>query len=259
MSLQNISIKNTKKVALIKKTLAAVVLVGFAWLIFSAVSTNVETENLEPQIIKAPKVVKVRPTSPGGMQIDHQDKKVFDLLESSTSAGESDFVVMESQNTEKRLESLSKKAVAKAKVTKVEIEKEEVSKPIAVKKVTLRKAEPEVIKTPKKVVIKKVEKVEKIKKIESKKQKVVSKAKGWALQLGSFRKVTDAERAVTIYTKKVGAELKGFAPYIKKASLGDKGTVYRVYFTGFSDKNQAKQVCDKLQAKKQACFRTVLK
>ncbi|HAG53326.1 MAG TPA: hypothetical protein DCL21_06040 [Alphaproteobacteria bacterium] len=256
MSANNFSLKSSAKVVWLKRGSAIAVLAGFAWLVISAVSNNVDNETLEPMVVKAPEMVKQRPETPGGMKIDHQDKQLFDLLESETSSDAvNDAVIakakdLDAKNAELARQAIEKKALAeKVKVTKVAPKIVKVEPKAEVKKVEVAKP---VVKTVK------VEKPVQVAKKEAPKSVPVVKtsvANGWAVQLGSFRKNADAKRAVGVYNKKVGNILVGLKPYVKRVDLGEKGVVYRVYFTGLKDKEHAKQICSQLKVQKQACLR----
>lgn len=241
MSAHNFSLKTGSKNLWIKRGLAAAILAGFAWLVITAVTT-VDDENLEPTLVKAPTLIKQRPETPGGMKIDHQDKQLFDLLESENSSDAvADAVIAKAQATKEKDEALAKQAV----------EKKQLAAKAEIKKTVVKKAEPV------KAVVKTVE-TKKAAPVVAKKETKVTTAKvttGWAVQLGSFRKTTDAKRAVSVYTKKVGNILVGLNSYVKKVDLGTKGVVYRVYFTGLKDGAHAKQICSQLKAQKQACLR----
>lgn len=247
MSAHNFSLKTGSKNLWIKRGLAAAILAGFAWLVITAVTT-VDDENLEPTLVKAPTLIKQRPETPGGMKIDHQDKQLFDLLESENSSDAvADAVIAKAQATKEKDEALAKQAVEKKQLAA----KAEIKKTVVKVAPVVKKAEPV------KAVVKTVE-TKKAAPVAAKKETKVSAAKtttGWAVQLGSFRKTTDAKRAVSVYTKKVGNILVGLNSYIKKVDLGTKGVVYRVYFTGLKDGAHAKQICSQLKAQKQACLR----
>tara|TARA_Y100001960_G_scaffold206587_1_gene215654 strand:- start:1875 stop:2657 length:783 start_codon:yes stop_codon:yes gene_type:complete len=257
MSASNFSLKGSAKALWIKRGAAVAVLLGFAWLVISAVTSNVNDEELEPTLVKAPTLVKQRPETPGGMKIDHQDKQLFDLLESeSSSDAVNDAVVAKAQATEAKNAELAKQAVEKKELAE-KVKTQEAAKPVVVKTVPVApKAEPVKVQAAKveKVVAPKPAPapVKEVAKAEVKKAVVTS---GWAVQLGSFRRTADAERAVTVYNKKVGNILGGLTPFVKKVDLGAKGTVYRVYFTGLKDGAHAKQICAQLKAQKQACLR----
>lgn len=250
MSANNISLKSGAKSVWLKRGAVLAVLVGFTWLVISAVSNNVQDENLEPTLVKAPESVKQRPETPGGMKIDHQDKQLFDLLESESSSDEvNDAVVAKAVATETKNAELAKQA----------IEKKALAEKVAVKTTPVKAPAAVVAPKPVAPVAKKVEAkvVKAVKPVVTETKKVVAKVatSGWAVQLGSFRRAADAERAVGVYTKKVGNILVGLNSYVKKVDLGVKGTVYRVYFTGLKDGAHAKQVCSQLKAQKQACLR----
>lgn len=247
MSSNNFSLRVNKRALWIKRISAVLVLGGFGWLVFSAVSNTVDNEDLNPSLVKAPLVIKERPENPGGMEIAHQDKQLFDLLESEESASNvSEKVVKKSQAVEDRTQQLAKQAIEKKEIAK-QVEQKvqqqatqelEVSKPI----------QQEVKKEPEAPVVNKVQVQE----------AVAEQYSGWAVQLGSFTKVEDANASVTIYNKKVGNILIGLTPYVKKTDLGAKGIFYRVYYTGLKDGEHAKQICQQLKIQKQACLRAKL-
>lgn len=250
MSAQNFSLKSGAKSVWFKRGVALGVLAGFAWLIIAAVTSSNDNENLEPTLVQAPDMIKQRPETPGGMKIDHQDKQLFDLLETETSADETtDAVVAEAKASENKNAELVKQAIEKkaleeqkteeaTKTVVLDVKPEEPVKTVEVKQVVAE--QPAKTATPAPAPVKEEAKL------------VVS---GWAVQLGSFRKDSDAERAVSVYNKKVGNILVGLTPHVKKVDLGEKGTVYRVYFTGLTDGEHAKQICSQLKAQKQACLR----
>lgn len=267
MSASNFSLKSSAKLVWLKRGLGLSVLLGFAWLVISAVSNDISDEELNPIVVKAPELIKQRPETPGGMKIDHQDKQLFDLLESETSVDSvNKAVIAKAKQVELQNNVLATQAIQKKELSaKLALEKEEARKAeelkaqkaeiaknvVKVKKVEVKKVETKTAPVAAKVEPKKVEP-----KVETTKPAAVVTAKsGWAVQLGSFRKDADANRAVGVYTKKVGNVLTGLTSYVKKVDLGAKGTVYRVYFTGLRDKEHAKQICSQLKVQKQACLR----
>jgi cell division protein FtsN len=278
MSANSISLKASAKFVWIKRGIALTVLLGFAWLVVTAITTDLSDEELNPMVVKAPELVKQRPETPGGMKIDHQDKQLFDILESETSVDVvSEKILKQNQEAAQRNELLAAQAMQKKQLeaqqaAKLKAEQEELAAKIAaekakaaevvkvpaVKKVEIAKVEPKVLDAKQAETTKQAVKVEVakpvVKKVEAKPTTVAS-ASGWAVQLGSFRKDADANRAVGVYQKKVGNILTGLNSYVKKVDLGAKGTVYRVYFTGLKDVEHAKQVCSQLKAQKQACLR----
>lgn len=243
MSANNFSLKSNSRSVWLKRAIAIFVLLGFTWLIITAVSSTSSEENLNPELVKAPTMVKQRPDAPGGMKIDHQDKKLFDLLESENSSNSvSDSVMEKAAATANKDVALVKQAIDK-KAQEVQ------------KEATIVETKVETTKAP---VAQKVVEIVDTKPVEVKAQAEVSKnvvTSGWAVQLGSFRKTEDAQRAVGLYTDKVGNTLAGLTSYIKRVDLGDKGVVYRVYFTGIKDGESAKQICSQLKVQKQACLR----
>jgi cell division protein FtsN len=275
MSANSISLKASAKFVWIKRGIALSVLLGFAWLVITAITTDLSDEELNPVVVKAPELVKQRPETPGGMKIDHQDKQLFDILESESSVDVvSEKILKQNQEAALRNEQLASAAIEKKKLeaekamqeleaaklaAKIAEEKAKAAaqaakvQAVEVKKVEIAKVEPKVLNKEQAKTTVQAVKVEATKPVA--KTTTVAKASGWAVQLGSFRKDTDANRAVGVYQKKVGNILTGLNPYVKKVDLGAKGTVYRVYFTGLKDSDHAKQVCSQLKAQKQACLR----
>lgn len=279
MSANSISLKASAKFVWIKRGIALSVLLGFAWLVITAITTDLSDEELNPVVVKAPELVKQRPETPGGMKIDHQDKQLFDILESESSVDVvSEKILKQNQQAALRNEQLATAAIEKKKLeaekamqeleaaklaAKIAEEKAKAAaqaaqaQAIEVKKVAIAKVEPKVLNQEQAKTEVKAVKVEAVKPDAKPvaKTTTVAAASGWAVQLGSFRKDADANRAVGVYKKKVGNILTGLNPYVKKVDLGAKGTVYRVYFTGLKDVEHAKQICSQLKAQKQACLR----
>jgi cell division septation protein DedD len=279
MSANSISLKASAKFVWIKRGIALSVLLGFAWLVITAITTDLSDEELNPVVVKAPELVKQRPETPGGMKIDHQDKQLFDILESESSVDVvSEKILKQNQEAALRNEQLASAAIEKKKLeaekamqeleaaklaAKIAEEKAKAAaqaakvQAVEVKKVEIAKVEPKVLNKEQAKTTVQAVKVEAAKPVAKPvaKTTTVATASGWAVQLGSFRKDADANRAVGVYQKKVGNILTGLNPYVKKVDLGAKGTVYRVYFTGLKDSDHAKQVCSQLKAQKQACLR----
>ncbi len=74
------------------------------------------------------------------------------------------------------------------------------------------------------------------------------------LQIGAYKSRADADTAWTIYKSKHTALLAGYSPNIEQADLGDKGTWYRLRIAGFSSRDVALALCDRLKADGGSCF-----
>jgi cell division protein FtsN len=76
----------------------------------------------------------------------------------------------------------------------------------------------------------------------------------YVLQIGAYKSQADADTAWKAYKAKHAALLAGYAPNVLQANLGDKGTWYRLRIAGFSSKDVASALCDRLKADGGGCF-----
>ena len=76
----------------------------------------------------------------------------------------------------------------------------------------------------------------------------------YVLQIGSYKSQADAEAAWKSYKTRHAALLSGYSNNIQQADLGEKGTWYRLRIAGFSDKEVATALCDRLKADGGACI-----
>jgi hypothetical protein len=76
----------------------------------------------------------------------------------------------------------------------------------------------------------------------------------YVLQIGAYKSQADAETAWKSYKAKHAALLSGYDSNVQKADLGDKGTWYRLRIAGFSSKDVAAGLCDRLKADGGGCF-----
>jgi cell division protein FtsN len=76
----------------------------------------------------------------------------------------------------------------------------------------------------------------------------------YVLQIGSYKSQADAEAAWKSYKTRHASLLSGYANNIQQADLGEKGTWYRLRIGGFSDKEVATALCDRLKADGGACI-----
>ena len=77
---------------------------------------------------------------------------------------------------------------------------------------------------------------------------------GYVLQIGSYKSQADAESAWKGYKAKHTALLSGYSDNIQQADLGEKGTWYRLRIGGFSDREMAAALCDRLKADGGTCI-----
>jgi cell division protein FtsN len=79
-------------------------------------------------------------------------------------------------------------------------------------------------------------------------------AGAFVLQIGSYKSQAEAENAWKGYKAKHTALLSGYSDSIQQADLGEKGTWYRLRIGGFSDREVASALCDRLKADGGACM-----
>jgi cell division protein FtsN len=76
-----------------------------------------------------------------------------------------------------------------------------------------------------------------------------SAAKGaYVLQIGAYKSQADADAAWKAYKAKHAALLASYGSDVQKADLGEKGTWFRLRVAGFSDRDVASALCDRLKA-----------
>jgi hypothetical protein len=76
----------------------------------------------------------------------------------------------------------------------------------------------------------------------------------FVLQIGSYKSQVEAENAWKGYKAKHTALLSGYSDSIQQADLGEKGTWYRLRIGGFSDRELASALCDRLKADGGTCM-----
>ena len=241
--------------AWLKKVILILALLTFVFIIWYASSNRdqLQQENLHPQLVEAPKFpLKERPTAPGGMEVPHQDKEVFDLL-AATSAPKKETKITFVPAQEPQKEIINKTAPQKieaktvAATPQVPVEAPSVKK--VVKKVEKQASQvvapvKKAVPTPTKQTAPKIKK----------KQTVVALAvKGWGVQLGSFKKQSDAANAIKIFNKKYSAILEGLTPTVREVTL-KRGVFYRVSYIGLENKEAARNLCGAFKQRGQGCL-----
>lgn len=222
--------------AWLKKAILVASIAGFAGIIWyvAAQRDSLSTENLEPELVRAPKVaIKERPETPGGMEVPHQDKQVFNLLDGGAEA--------------QPIAPEAPKEVAPAPVQQ--------AAPIAVPAPTKEVAAP--VKEEVKPVVKKEASVAPAPAPKPVSPAVTSTASGWGVQLGSFRSMEDAQKGIGIIQNKYKGMLDGLKPHVQRADLA-KGTFYRVMFVGLENKTAASNLCAAFKQRGQGCLHVKL-
>ncbi len=216
----------------LKFSVIALVLVGFFALIWMATvhRDRLETEDLNPQVVQAPTTpVREKPENPGGMEVPHQDKQVFDLLAVDDSG----------TMTREELVVIEEPAPATATPTPQAPQAAPTETPAATKPVenTATQA-PAPVQQP----------------AASAPAAAPAPEGSWGVQLGSFRSQADADRAARTYNEKYPDLLSSLSLDIQQADLGAKGIVYRVRFFGVADKSAASDLCRTFTGRNQGCL-----
>ena len=76
----------------------------------------------------------------------------------------------------------------------------------------------------------------------------------YVLQIGAYKSQAEADAAWNTYKAKHATLLAGYSPNVAQADLGDKGIWYRLRIAGFSSKDVASALCDRLKADGGGCF-----
>lgn len=210
--------------AWLKKAVLVASIAGFAGVIWyvAAQRDSLSTEMVEPALVRAPKVaIKERPEVPGGMEVPHQDKQVFNLLDGGAVA-------------EPIAPEVIKPTVVAPAPVPTPTETAPAPEPVPVVAAPAAPA-PTVAKT----------------------ATAAPTAGGWAVQLGSFRSEDDAQKGISIIQGKYKGMLDGLKPYVQRADLA-KGTFYRVLFVGLENKTAASNLCAAFKQRGQGCLHVKL-
>lgn len=224
--------------AWLKKAILVASIAGFAGIIWyvAAQRDSLSTEMVEPELVRAPKVaIKERPETPGGMEVPHQDKQVFNLLDGSAEA-----------------QPIAPEEVQAAPVAAPALEENKQKAPVA-EQAPIKIAEP-VKEAPKPAAPIAAAPAPTPKPAAT---TAVATASGWAVQLGSFRSEEDAQKGINIIQGKYKGMLDGLKPFIQRADL-TKGTFYRVMFVGLENKTAASNLCAAFKQRGQGCLHVKL-
>jgi cell division protein FtsN len=271
--------------------IAVVIVAGFAVGIWYAYDQGVKKGvQLAPPIIKADSSpVKKKPEDPGGMDIPHQDKKVFNLLTADkgsekveklmkapeepvqeaapveiTKDAEPALKKNEPENLMASAKTEEDKTVSAAPTEKAM--KDTIAKTSEKIEETAKNAVPavpatkEVIVTETKVEAPKVAPTEptvvKAPPKAEPKPVVVAAVKGpaYRVQLGAFRSTDAAEKAWLDLQKKHNALLQGLPHKVQSVEIKGKGMFYRLQAGGYKNKVAASSLCGDLKKAKQDCL-----
>lgn len=182
---------------------------------------------------------KVAPTNPGGIEIPHQDRAVYDRLSGSGESTQSDTEHLLPKPEEPMAMSEPAPATPPPAAPGVPPEAAEVP-PLAQAAPVI--AAPVTPVQPAPVTPKPAETA----------PAAASTSGGFVAQLAAFRDEASARAELKTLQKKYPA-LVGLTADIQKADLGAKGIYYRLR-AGYLDKAKAQTLCTELKAKGQACL-----
>ncbi len=200
--------------------LTVIILAIFGGLIWYS---YMESNNSGPvPVVRADKsVVKIKPDTPGGLQVPDQDKNVFNKITSANND----------------------KTDTLAPSAELPLERP-VAVPVDV--------EPEPVPLPPKMETKTTEAA--ARKVAAIAPSSAGKTGRFFVQLGAFGKKSSAENLWGKLEKDNAALLLGLTPDIMVLDLGKKGALYRLRGGMIATRGEAKDICDALKAKKQACI-----
>lgn len=255
---------------LLGAALAIVIVAGFGIGIWYAYDQGVKKGvKLAPPIIKADETpVKEQPEEPGGMEIPHQDKKVFDVLKAEaeeekveTLMAPPEQVVEEAAPVDIAEDPALKKSsepetlMSKAEDVKAEVEQtaeaataaigeaanetaEKVAEPAKeAEEVAQVKEEPAVSTAPK-----------------AAEPKMAPEGEAYRVQLGAFRSSDAAKKAWRDLQKKHELLLGGEVYKVVSVEIKGKGVFHRLQAGAFTARGDATTLCGKLKAEKQDCL-----
>lgn len=241
----------------LKWSLVALVGCGFvAMLVYALVMRDdIRSASLEPPLVEASDVaLKRRPDEPGGLEIPHQDKVVFNLLDrpSDTSVAPLDdeqvadagvTVPPESEPvdvTTTLVEAIESQTVEVSETPDAVAGVEEIAvvapaAPVQAKPVEVATVAAKEEPTPAPKVIAKTEPENVV--------KPVAKSGGYGVQLASVSGKADATKAMDKFD--ANAKLAGLTGRIQNVEVKGK-TYYRVQFMGLASRAEAESLCKKL-------------
>ena len=271
---------------LLGAALAIVIVAGFGIGIWYAYDQGVKKGvKLAPPIIKADDTpVKEKPEDPGGMEIPHQDKKVFDVLKAEpeeekveTLMAPPEQVVEEAAPVDIAEDPAVKKSnepeTLMAKPEEMKTDAEEAVEAVAEKVEETVEAVAENAEDAKKEIAEKVVEPEKeveetVKAVEAPAPVVAPKAvapkavepkmapdgEAYRVQLAAFRSSDAAKKAWRDLQKKHELLLGGEVYKVVSVEIKGKGVFHRLQAGAFTARAGAVALCEKLKAEKQDCL-----
>lgn len=209
-------------------------LVLFAGVVFLAYKQGLKQGALDnPPVIRADNApIKVAPENPGGINIPHQDRSVYDRISGTNDSSTSQDAEHLLPSPEEPIRIAPSQQPVQSEVPSTSdvpvTVPEAAPETIVVKPAPVTPAKPAPASAP------------------------AATNGGYVIQLAAFRDEPSARAAFAKLQNKFPS-LKSLAPDIQKADLGDKGIYYRLR-AGYLSKADATTLCDDLSAKKQACF-----
>ena len=229
-----------------------------------------------PVIKASPTPFKIQPKDPGGMEIPHKDKMIFNTI-ATHAGGQQDVIDMSRTQLLPPPEEPVSKEVVKTmpKPKQLDVAEPLINKPEPV----MDKAEenvatiekPAEIKQPSEKVIRLAELPRSPKrKLQERTTNKIASTKPSAgkvqrkfktgdsgsirIQLGAYRDKESLEKGWYGLQKKFPEELGNLHHAVEIADLGSRGRFYRLHASGIADKNTAQALCNRLAAKNQACL-----
>jgi cell division protein FtsN len=224
--------------------LAAIgIFAGFVWYAYDQ-SAKKEASD-QPPLIKADKgPTKVKPDTPGGMEVPHQDKTVYNRMvagardkepERLMPAPEKPMKKPEEPDAELLSDLFSDQAPAAPGVPGA---KTPVIVDLLPPKTTTPAPKPTKAPPPVKVPATTLDK----------------KSAKFLIQIGAFRDRAGADAGWARLRKRHGTMLTGLEPDIMRADLGAKGVFYRLRAGPLGDKASADKLCTQMKEKKIGCL-----
>lgn len=228
-------------------------LILFAGVVFFAYKQGLKQGALDnPPVIHADNSpIKVAPENPGGINIPHQDRSVYDRIsgadDSNNAASDTEHLL---PNPEEPIQIAPSQQAPAAEATP-QTEAPATAAAPTTAPTTVPETAPQAA-APEAVVVKPAP-VTAAKPVQEPTEKTATAtAGGYVVQLAAFRDEPSARDAYAKLQKKFPA-LKGLSADIQRADLGAKGIYYRLR-AGYLSKADATALCSDLAAQKQACI-----
>ncbi len=242
-------------------------LIGVVWYSYPKAGEDVVVAVIQAD----PTAYRHIPTDVGGMEIEYQDKAVFEPLETNPKKTEVEQLIVVEEEPIDRAKIFKNSPVRKPdfKPMMKANSKHELNLDLKLKQTgemveSLIAGEETVPTSSLKKRLKQPNKVVETKAV-AKKNVVVAPVKtitktadktGWAIQLGAFSSKDLAKKAWKTESRKYPNILAGYVHDIHHIDLGNKGVFYRLRLGNFKEKSDAASFCDKLKVKGGSCLVT---